>query len=456
MTGERLRDIAGTAAALRSGAVTVPSLVEEALERASAAAHLVPFVTVHEEQARAAARGLQLLLDNGYDLGPLHGIPVSVKDNIAEAGRPNRAGSTVLGAEPAGTDAPVLGALRRAGALIVGRTTMHELAWGGTTDNPHDGTCRNPWDPDRIPAGSSGGSAVAVSVGASLAALGTDTGGSVRLPAAATGLTGLRPTIGRVPTGGVVPLAWTMDTVGPLAPRSADCAAVYHAITGQAAPARPPSLRGLRVGVVENYTLTGLEAGVERAVRRLLTTLTEQGARVEEVRLPGLDVLVDAQIVVDACEPSAVHARGIREHPERFGVDVRAQLEAGHVFSGVEYVQAQRYRAHLASMVSALWAELDVLVTPTVPFTAPRSGQRVITLNGRDEDVLVANMRFTALPSMAGLPALSLPCGFDDAGLPVGAQLIGPAWSEDTLLAVGEGIQRVTDHHGRRPPHGGW
>lgn len=447
---------------LRSGATTAPELVEAALGNAARAAGLVPFVDVYADQARAVAGGLQTLLDTGYDLGPLHGIPISVKDNIAEKGKLNRAGSRVLDEVPAAEDAIVIERLRRAGAVIIGRTTMHELAWGGTTDNVWDGICRNPWDPDRTPGGSSGGAGVSVAVGACAGALGTDTGGSVRLPSSMVGLTGLRPTIGRIPTRGVVPLAWTMDTVGPMAATARDCAAIYDVIAGPssadsttaAAPHFAPAahrtqiLRGLRVGIVKDYTWVGLQPSVVGAMRDMIGVLIDCGATVHEVELPDLDVLVDAQIVVDAAEPSAVHARNIRERGDRIGSEVRGQLEAGFVFSSVEYIQAQRYRAHLSAAVAARWSDVDVLLTPTMPFTAPRSGAATMRVGSAELDILVALMQFTALPSMAGLPAISVPCGRDADGLPIGAQIIGPAWSEQLLLSVAAEYQEHTDHHG--------
>lgn len=468
----RARSLTAEGERLRSGATTAPELVEAALGNLAQAEDLMPFVAVHADEARAVAGGLQTLLDAGYDLGPLHGIPISVKDNIAEKGKLNRAGSRVLDEAPAAEDAAVVERLRRAGAVLIGRTTMHELAWGGTTDNVWDGRCRNPWDPGRTPGGSSGGAGVSVVVGACSGALGTDTGGSVRLPSSMVGLTGLRPTIGRIPTRGVVPLAWTMDTVGPMAATARDCAAIYNVIAGPdpadattaAAPRVAPSagrtqiLRGLRVGIVRDYTWAGIHPDVEAAVRGMVEVLIDCGATAHEVVLPDLDVLVDAQIVVDAAEPSAVHARNLRERGDRIGVEVRGQLEAGFVFTSVEYIQAQRYRAHLSAAVAANWSDVDVLLTPTMPFTAPRSAAATARVGSAERDILTALMQFTALPSMAGLPAMSVPCGRDEDGLPIGAQIIGPAWGEQLLLSVAAEYQAHTDHHGwaaaRRPESG--
>ncbi len=435
--------------ALDGGAHTVRSLTEAALARAEEIAPLHAFITLQPDQALSRADALDDAAP--WARGPLWGIPVVLKDNVAQAGVANRAGSHVLPDVPETADAPVAARLTAAGAVVIGRTNMHELAWGGTTDNPHHGACRNPWDPARNSAGSSGGTASAVAAGVAPLGIGTDTGGSVRLPCAVTNLTGLRPTIGRVPTAGVVPLCWTLDTVGPMGRSARDARAMFDVIADPAPPpdpgTAPTALRGLRVGVLADYTFAVLQPGVAAATTALLATLAEHGAEVAEVALPDLDLMTDALIVVDAAEPSAIHATHVREHPERLGADVRAQLLAGFGFSAVDYLQAQRFRTHLAQHLARVWDAVDVLVMPTLPFTAPRVGERTVLLNGTKTDNLRANVRFTALPSLTGTPALSLPGGFDDDGLPIGMQLVAPSGRDSWLLDVGAAIQDVTDHH---------
>ncbi|WP_334173837.1 amidase [Pseudoxanthobacter sp.] len=440
---------------VRQRAITLPELVTACLERAAATQSLNAFSDLYASRALTLAAAFQTLLEAGHDLGPLHGMPVALKANIALAGERMTAGSAILRDHVATADADVTRRLKQAGAIILGATNMHEFAWGGTTTNPHYGQCRNPWAPDRIPAGSSGGSGAAVAAGSVPAALGTDTGGSVRLPASMNGITGLRPGVGRISTEGVFPLAWSMDTVGPMARSSADCAHLFAALAGADGAALAATLErplaGLRAGVPEPYASSALQDDVGSAFAGFLATLTALGVTVEPVSLPGLEAAVDAQVIVDAAEPSAVHARWIAERPDDYGADVRVLLQAGLSFTAVEYLQAQRYRTWLRRESEALLARFDVLVTPTLPFTAPRIGQETILIGGREESTLTGNMRFTCLPSLTALPAISLPAGFDRDGLPVGVQVMAGAQGEALLLRFGHQVQQATGHHARRP-----
>jgi aspartyl-tRNA(Asn)/glutamyl-tRNA(Gln) amidotransferase subunit A len=347
----------------------------------------------------------------------------------------------------------------------MGSTNMHEFAWGGTTDNPHHGACRNPWDLDRIPAGSSGGSGAAAATRSVFAALGTDTGGSVRLPASMNGVTGIRPTIGRVSNAGVLPLAWSMDTVGPIAPSALDCAYVLQSIAGYdladpttrdvpvkdalAGIERP--LDGLRIALVDDYSLRALQPGVEAAFRSAVATFESLGCQIETISLPELEPVVDAQIIIDACEPTAIHLPWLTSRPGDYGADVRTLLQAGASFSAVEYVQAQRYRTHLRDVIARRLREVDLIASPTIPFTAPLIGERLVPVDGGQEDTLVGNMKYTAVPSMTGMPAISVPCGFDELGLPVGMQLMAAPFEEALLLRVAHGFQRHTAFHTELP-----
>ncbi|WP_165931388.1 amidase [Curtobacterium sp. PhB136] len=325
----------------------------------------------------------------------------------------------------------------------------------------------------RVPAGSSGGSGIAVAADMVVAALGTDTGGSVRLPASVNGVSGLRPTIGRVSNAGVVPLAWTMDTVGPLARTAADTAVVHDAIAGwdqrdrttRREPVHPtaPSLqavdpathlRSLRVGVIADYALVGNQPDVTASVRAALDALdalVAAGAVVTEIHVPGVDELVDAQLVVDAVEPSAMHLDLLRTRPDDYGDDVRTHLEIGLRYSGVEYVQAQRFRAWFRDGLLEAMRDVDVLVTPTLPFTALPHGAESVELDGGPASLTAGNMRYTAIGSMAGLPGLSVPIGLDRDGLPFGMLLSSRAFDETRALAAGNGYQAITSHHLLRP-----
>ncbi|WP_018898121.1 amidase [Rhizobium sp. 2MFCol3.1] len=445
--------ISEAGAFVRAGKIRIPDLVRACLEREASTRGLAAFSDVYGEKALRLAQAHQSLLDDGYDLGPLHGMPIAVKANVDVAGETMTAGSKVLAKNVASSDAEVARRLKQAGAIIIGATNMHEFAWGGTTNNPHFGPCRNPWDRDRIPAGSSGGSAAAVAAGSAIAALGTDTGGSVRLPASMNGITGLRPGVGRISTKGVFPLAWSMDTVGPMARGADDCALLFSVLSGDAGRRRPAveSLRGLRVGVIENYSFDRLQPDIEAAFRAMLETLEKLGASIRPIGLHGLDVAVDAQVIVDAAEPSAVHASLLKDNANDYGEDVRILLHAGMSFTAIEYIQAQRYRTHLRDQLDRHFETVDVILTPTLPFTAPLIGQETVMIGDAEESTLTGNMRFTCIPSLAALPALSFPIGFDRDTLPIGAQIMGPADAEFQLLSIARLYQTQTDFHQRHP-----
>lgn len=459
------RDLLGTplidlGRKLRAGATTVPALVEACLAVEARTRTLNAYAEVYAQDARALAGAAQSLLDHGYDLGPLHGLPIALKANIAVRGRPMTAGSRILASTVADEDAVVARRLKGAGAILLGFTNMHEFAWGGTTANPHYGQTRNAWDPERIPAGSSGGSGTAVAAGSALAALGTDTGGSVRLPASMNGVTGLRPSVGRVGVDGIFPLAVSMDTVGPIARSSADCALLFQAMIGQepdaAALARLESglqrpLEGTRIGLIAGYATEGVQPDIARAFEAAVAVLERAGTRVIRLAFEGLDFAVDAQVIVDAAEPSTVHDAWIDARPEDYGADVRTLLVAGRAFSATEYLHAQRYRTFLRRQFDQALAEVDVILTPTLPFTAPRIGADTVMIGDVEENTLTGNMRFTSLPSLTALPALSFPIGFDRDGLPIGAQLIGGHAAEMTVLRFAHRFQMTTDHHRRWP-----
>jgi aspartyl-tRNA(Asn)/glutamyl-tRNA(Gln) amidotransferase subunit A len=444
--------IAETAAGIRTGDIAIVDLVQSCIDREEATRDLVAFSDVYRDNALAVAAAHQALLDKGYDLGPLHGIPMAVKANVAVKGEAMTAGSALL-KDPAGTDADVTAQLKRAGAIIIGATNMHEFAWGGTTANPHFGQCRNPWDKARIPAGSSGGSGAAVAAGTALAALGTDTGGSVRLPASMNGVTGLRPGVGKLSTSGVFPLAWSMDTVGPLARSAEDCAAVYRTMShkGLQQVQPPRSLEGARIGLIDGYGFERLQPDIELAFRALVQTLETMGAAVDIIKIDGLEVAVDAQVIVDAAEPSAVHAPWLADKAQHYGEDVRILLHAGMTFTAIEYLQAQRYRTYLRDQIDRHFQAVDVILTPTLPFTAPLIGQETIMIGDVEESTLTGNMRFTCIPSLSALPAISFPIGNDSLNLPIGAQLMGRDGSEEQLMKIISDFQNVTNFHTRRP-----
>ena len=459
--------IAQAAPRLERRELSPVELTEAVLQRIGAVnATLNAYITVCAPQAREVAQATERMIRAGYYLGPLHGIPIALKDNIYTRGVRTTAGAKILADFVPDEDATVAARLKRAGAIVVGKTNMHEFAWGGTTDNPHYGTCRNPWNPERFPAGSSGGSGAAVAARACLGALGTDTGGSIRLPSSVNGIVGIRPTIGRVSNHNVVPLAWTMDTVSPMTRTVEDCVTMFEVIAGYD-PLDPHSaeapladyraglgrgVRGLRIGLIRDYSLTHLQKAVGDAVRGALKTLEGLGAGVEEIPMPSIHGNISAQLTIESCEPSAYHQEWLRTRPGDYGEDVRALLEMGEMYLATHYIQAQRYRSLLRREFLEGFRQVDVFVTPTLPFTAtPCGATEVVIENNQTEDMLSAIMQFTGVPSLAGLPALSLPVGFDPDGLPVGMQVIGRPFDEATLFRLGHAYQGVTSWHTKSP-----
>jgi len=454
------------AAAVAARDVSPLELVEACLEQIEAhddALHA--FISVYGESALGVARAAEAMAAAGHLIGPLHGVPIALKDNIAVEGLATTAGSKILADWLPAEDATVVGRLRGAGAIVLGKTNMHEFAWGGTTANPHYGVARNPWRSDRFPAGSSGGSGIAVAARMSYAALGTDTGGSIRLPAAVNGIVGIRPTIGRVSNHGVVPLAWSMDTVGPMTRTVADCAAMFAVLAGHdprdSGSASVPTVdysrdldrgaRGLRVGIVPSYFFSHLQPAVHDAVREAIATLERLGAQVVEVEIDHIEGNISAQLTIESCEPSTYHQRWLRERPEDYGADVRILLEMGELHLATHYLQAQRYRALLREQFLDAFRSVDAFVCPTLPFTATAVGADSVEIEDGEEDMLSAIMQFTGVSSLTGLPALAVPCGFDADGLPIGMQVIGRPFDEATLFRLGAAFQAATDFHHRRP-----
>ena len=460
--------LSAASAAIAAGELSPVELVADCLDRIpDVQENLRAYIDVYDQEARQVARASQELLSAGHKLGPLHGIPLALKDNIALAGRVTTAGSKVLADWTPREDATVAARLKAAGAIIVGKTNMHEFAWGGTSANPHYGEVRNPWNPERFPAGSSGGSGVAVAARTCSGALGTDTGGSVRLPSAINGVTGLRPTVGRVSNAGVIPLAWSMDTVGPMARTAEDCALMFNAFAGHdprdASTATVGTVdytsdlhrgvEGLRIGVIRDYFLAHLQKPVHDAVTEALAALERAGAQIIDVTATHIHGNISAQLTIESAEPSAYHQRWLRERPDDYGEDVRLLLEVGEMLLATHYIQAQRYRSVLRSEFLEAFKSVDVFLCPTLPFTATRVGEVLVEIeDNAPEDMLSAIMQFTGVPSLTGLPALAVPCGFDADGLPIGMQLIGRPFDEATLFRVGAAYQQLSDFHERTPP----
>ncbi len=421
-----------------------------------------------EADLLAEARNAEAEIGHGEYRGPLHGIPITVKDLFDVAGQPTTAGSSFLGSQPVERDAAAWSRLKAAGALLLGKTNLHEFAYGATTANPHFGPTRNPWDTERVPGGSTGGGAVAVSMGAGFAALGSDTGGSIRCPAALCAVTGIKPTYGRVSRAGAFPLSWSQDHVGPLARTARDCAVILDVIAGpdQADPTTlgvpalksaasrhegDHSLGGLTAGVLTSHRERVLDPSVGQAFDRAVDQLCELGLTVRELEIPEERDLDDTGVVILMAEAAAVHLEWLREAPERYGDDVRGRLEAGVLVPAVDYLDAERARRKLVPRALARMAEVDVVLGPTVPIGAPGIDTQSIRLGGRDVDPRTVLLMFTRLYDVTGQPAASAPCGFTEDGLPIGLQIAAQPWREDLALRVAHAYQQVTEWHAHRP-----
>ncbi|MFP6746509.1 MAG: amidase [Alphaproteobacteria bacterium] len=417
-------------------------------------------ITVTAGAAREAAEAADRAAAEGRWLGLLHGMPMAIKDNIQTAGVRTTSGSLHFKDVVPNQDAFVIQRLKAAGAVIVGKATMQELAFGIRSDNPVSGQCHNPWDITKVPGGSSGGSGAAIAAGMAQAALGTDTGGSVRLPAAMNGVAGLRPTHGRVPNHGSTPVSASYDTIGPMARRVEDIARIL-AVTAKgeagAAPTEAPDLSnflptlhdgvaGLRLGLPRNHYFENCGDGITEAVLAAARVLEGRGAKIVEVDVDGAEAThqwASIQVYADAC---AYHAERIDNHPELFSPAVLERMLVGRGFTAVDYANAVRAREAWQRTMATLFQDIDILVSPTTPAPPPPIEE--------DKSLLEATRdasRNTYAGGFGAYPGLSLPCGFDGDGLPIGMQLEAAWWREPMLLRAGAAYQAVADWHLAEP-----
>jgi aspartyl-tRNA(Asn)/glutamyl-tRNA(Gln) amidotransferase subunit A len=445
---------------ISDGDLSPVELTGAVLERIEAIdPRLEAYVSVFYEEALAAARGAEEEIAASGPRGSLHGIPVAIKDLYDLEGSPTLAGSRVREGHVATADSAVVGRLRAAGAIFVGKTVTHEFGTGVTSP-----PTRNPWDLDRVPGGSSGGSGAAVAAALCLAATGTDTAGSIRIPAAANGVVGLKPTFGRVSKRGIVPLAWSLDHAGPLARTVLDAALMLNAMAGYD-PADPCSIdepvpdltdgieggvAGLRIGVARNWFTDHVEPYVEEARQGVARVLEDLGATIEEVEVPHLDKAMDVHSAIISAEASAYHQPMLRSSPERYRRGTRAFLEAGQLVAATTYLNAQRARELVRRGFRQALSACDAVLAPALPATAGAFGSRKVRVNGVEEDITSSYIRPSIPANLSGLPALSLPCGFH-AGLPLGLQILGRPFDERTVLRVGYAYEQATRHHLERP-----
>lgn len=444
---------------LRAGRISAVELLRAVLARHQQTEPVLrAWVSIDVEQAASQALVADRRLRLSPTPPPLLGIPVAIKDIFDVAGKPTRCGSRLRDEAPVAVrDAEAVHRLRKAGAVLLGKTVTQELA-AGVVSEP----ARNPWDPDRIPGGSSGGSAAAVATGTALAGLGSDTGGSIRIPASLTGTVGLKPTWGRIPLAGTFPLSPSLDTVGPLALTVADAAVVWQVLadrlsevpaTIEELEAAPRSLRGVRLGLPVPYFTERLQPGVGAAFRAAVEQLKELGAEIVEVDWVDAPAAHAAAMLISRVESAAVHRDALRRTPDRIGDDVRARFEIGALTGGDVYLQARRARLAVRDSIAALFRDhrLDAMVAPTTPATAPLADRLEVRFpDGSVEDVGPALTRLTMPWNATGQPVISLPCGFDEAHLPVGLSFIGRPDAELPLCRMAQAYEQAAGWHRQR------
>ncbi len=431
---------------LRAKTLSPVDLTRACLDRIAAVdGRLLSFIGLASD-ALDQARRAEAEIARGEWRGPLHGVPLGVKDNYLTADMPTTAGTTAPGIAFPRRDAAAVTRLRRAGAVLIGKTRTHEFAWGNVTP-----PVRNPWALDRVPSGSSGGSGAAVAAGLCAAALGSDTGGSIRMPAAACGVVGLKATFGRVSRDGVVPHSWSLDHAGPLTRTVGDAAIMMQALAGY--DAADPACRnepvpdysatlgrpiaGLRLGVCRNHFFEDNQEDVERAVEAAIRHLAAQGATVVDFTIPNLAYGLAAIFAIELASSTAYHDVSLRAgRVSHYTPDVRQLVEIGRFVTGPDYLKAEQVRAVLMEDFRRALDRVDVIVGPTTPITAWKVGEWTARIGDRDESVLAASWRFTFPYNLTGLPAISVPCGFDRQGLPIGLQVAGRPFDEATVLRV--------------------
>ena len=463
-----LRPVSELAPLIRAGKVSPVELTRQVLERIEALEpRLNAYITVLADAAMAEARVAERHIAQGSYRGPFHGIPVGLKDLLMTRGVRTTGGSAVLADYVPDEDATTVARLRTAGAIVTGKLNLHEFAYGVTNDNYTFGATHNPWQLGSIPGGSSGGSAAAVAAGECVAALGSDTGGSIRIPAALCGVVGLMPTYGRVSRYGALALSWSLDHVGPITRGVTDAALMLGVIAGydpldvstQQLPVPDytdeiaDGVAGLRVGVPRNYFFERLHPDVKHHVEAAVRTLGELGAEVVEVDLPGVELSNVVEFTITLTEATSYHEHLLRDRADRYSPELRALLEAGEAISGPRYLKAQRLRTVIKQGFRAAMERVDLIATPTVPHPTVPIGQPTVTLGGVEEAVIDCLIRYTCPIDLSGQPAIALPCGFSKDGVPAASlQLIGRPFDEATICRAALAYESATDWHTRHPP----
>ena len=447
--------------------LSLVEVVEAHLARAGALEPVLnSFITLLPEQALADARTAEKEIQAGRSRGPLHGIPVAVKDFYFVQGVRNTAGSKMLDNFVPDFDCTIVTKLKEAGMPLLGKLNTQQFGYGITGENPDYGDMHNPWDPQLMAGGSSGGSATAVASGQCTLTMGSDAGGSIRVPAALCGIAGLKPTYGRISRHGLTPLTWSQDHPGPLARTVEDCALLMNEVAGH--DSNDPSsshlpvpdytnaltgdIRGLRVGVPREFFQVPIDPQVERAVRDAIDVLETLGAVVTDVSWSMYRYGGPIATTIQMAEATAYHADSVRTRGSEYSLPVRLLLEAGLFISASDLNQAQQARTLFARQSLDLFQDVDVLAGPVTPIAAPKIGATEVVVGGTAMTPRAALTQYTRPYNLNGFPALSVPCGFSEDGLPIGLQLAGRPFAEETVLRVGHAYEQATEWHMRRPP----
>ena len=431
---------------LRARELTAVRVTEECFRRIEADnPSLNAFIRVMGDEALQQAREADQELAAGTDRGPLHGVPISIKDLLDIRGIPTTAASRVREGHVAERDAATIAHLRQAGAVFIGKTNLHEFAFGTTNEDSAFGPARNPRDPSRSPGGSSGGSAASVAAGMALATIGTDTGGSIRIPAAACGIVGLKPSFGEVSIDGVVPLSRTLDHIGPLAQTVTDAALLYHALMGDpnGLPPAPMPLHGLKLAVPRKYFCDLLDDVVRARFEEALDRLRTAGVRIDDIEIHHAADIAPVYLHIVMADAAAYHAATLETMPEKYTTPVRLRLEMGRYVLGEDYVRALAGRERLTREVDAALADHDALILPTLPIPAPLIGAATVQVGATAEPVRNVMLRLTQPFNVTGHPAISIPSGLSKDTMPCAVQLVGRRMQTDALLRVAVGCETL-------------
>jgi len=439
---------------IREGEISPSDLVMEYLERIDKMNDkLNAYISIYREEALREAKRAEEAIKEKKKIGLLHGIPIALKDVFDVKGKPTTYACKAFLQNIAKEDATVVKRLKKEGAIILGKLNLHEIAYGPTSEDSYFGPCRNPWNLDHVTGGSSGGSAAAVAASLCAASLGTDAGGSIRVPSSFCGIVGLKPTYARVSRYGSGVCSWSLDHVGPMVKRVKDAELLLKIISGYdpkdpttLIPRRRKKLKRIKIGIPKNYFFDTVDSEVKRAVLSALDKL--EAFDMEEVNLPYVEYMRSLTLLIMSSEISSFHEDFKLED---YGEYVRGRLELGRIIYATEYIKAQRFRALMYKEFLKVMKKIDIIVTPTTPIVAPKMGQKSVNIDGKEVNVRAIIPIFTSPFNLLGLPALSLPCGFSSSGLPIGIQMVGRPFEEDTILRVAEAYEKITEWFKREP-----